>query len=112
MASVARDQLAGDCGFGHALFADVGFAFHADGDATPCDDGDLDPELVSRRDRTAEASALDAGKDHQLFVAVFDFGEQQGTAGLREDAGRVDYGKVLPQELWALRSCNGKLASR
>ena len=43
---------------------------------------DFNPQLVARNHGSAKARALDAGKDHQLAVPVFDLGEQKHGAGL------------------------------
>ena len=42
----------------------------------------LDADLIAGRDRPAELGALDAGKDHQLFVAVGHLGHHDDAAGL------------------------------
>jgi hypothetical protein len=88
-AAAARtvDQLAGNDGFRYALVADPGIALHPGGghpwNRAPAGDFDFQPQLIARTDGLAEFGAVDSGKDHDLVAAVFDFGQQQCAASLR-----------------------------
>src|SRR5215469_5271648 len=88
----ARDELAGDGCFGGDLAVDGADALHLDRAGAPVDDSDLDAELVAGDDGFAEAGFVDAGEDHELVVAVGDFGEQERTAGLRHGFDGHDAG--------------------
>ena len=45
---------------------------------------DFQPQLIARAHRPAKLGALDSGKHHDFVAAVFDFGQQQRAAGLRD----------------------------
>ena len=60
--------------------------------AAPVEDVDLDAELVAGDDGLAEAGVVDAGEDHELGVAVGDFGEQERAAGLGDGLDHEDAG--------------------
>src|SRR6476469_1520037 len=64
------NQLAGHHRLGRELLAHVSVALHAHRRAPPRQHLDLDAQLVAGHHGPAKTRALDAGKDHQLVLAV------------------------------------------
>src|SRR5258708_2944468 len=93
-----------DSGFGHELAVDKYFARHASGNALPHQHLDLDTKLVAGNHGPSKAGAFNAGKNHQLAVAVFNLGQQQRCSGLGHGFDDQDpwhnrrFGKVADEE--------------
>jgi hypothetical protein len=69
-------------GFRYALSVNKDFTRHASDVALPDLYCNFNAKLITRDHRTAKACTLNSGKNHQLFVAVFQFKQQQCRAGL------------------------------
>jgi hypothetical protein len=76
------DQRATDGGFASKFAVDRSGAMHLYRIAAPCNYFHFDPKLVTRDNHLAKLGALDAGKNHQLMVAVRDLRHEQRAAGL------------------------------